>query len=151
LTTEQQRNDDCPVDLTLLKVASTPLVWFASQARRWHQWRRHVRVLVHRAFFQPGPPWFYFVKVTNLSPRREIEITHIWFDTNPQVDIINPDRPLHARLRPDQTFETWKLVSEVPDVAHVERLVRVQLSSGKIVKSRLNKKVRPSGHVAGPG
>lgn len=125
------------------------LRWFADLAHG----RRHVRVKVHRAFFQPEPPppWYYFVKVVNRSLSREIEITHIWFDTNPQVDIINLDRPLPARLRPDQTFETWKLVSEVPDVAHVERLVRVQLSSGKIVKSRLNKKVRPSGHVAGPG
>jgi hypothetical protein len=153
LTTEQQRNDDCPVDLMLLKLATTPLLWFANQARGWHQWRRHVRVLVHRAFFLPGPPppWYYFVKVTNLSPRREIEITHIWFDTNPRVDILNPVRPLSARLRLDETFETWVPVTEVPDVAHVERLVRVRLSSGKIVKSRLNKDVPPVGYVAGPG
>jgi hypothetical protein len=125
------------------------LIWFADLVTG----RRHVRVLVHRAFFLPGPPppWYYFVKVVNRSLRREIEITHIWFDTDPQVDIMNPDRPLPAHLRPDQTFETWKLVSEVPDAAHVERLVRVQLSSGKIVKSRLNKKVRPFGHVARPG
>lgn len=42
-------------------------------------------------------------------------------------------------------------VAEVPDVAHVERLVRVLLSSGKIVKSRLNKDVPPVGYVARPG
>ena len=129
----------------------SPLLWVANLVRRSHQWRREVRVLVHRAFFQPGPPWYYFVKVTNLSPRREIEITHIWFDTNPRVDILNLVRPLPARLALDETFETWVPVQAVPDVAHVARLARVRLSTGKVVKSRLNKDVPPVGFVAGGG
>jgi hypothetical protein len=91
------------------------------------------------------------VKVTNLSPRREIEITHIWFDTNPRVDILNLVRPLPARLGLDETFETWVPVQAVPDVAHVARLARVRLSTGKVVKSRLNKDVPPVGFVAGGG
>ena len=115
--------------------------WFADQARRWEQQRCRVRVLVHRGFFDPPGPLgehYFFVKVVNLSPSREIWITHIWFDTDPRVDIDNPDRPLPARLRPDEPFETWKPVAEVPDVPNVERLGCVQLSNGKIVKSRLN-------------
>jgi hypothetical protein len=39
------------------------------------------------------------MKVVNLSPSREIEITHIWFDTHPPVHIDNRARPLPARLR----------------------------------------------------
>jgi hypothetical protein len=127
------------------------------QARRAHQRRRKVRVLVHRAVFlsggghQSSPLEHFFIKVTNLSPKREVEVTHIWFETKPPVQLVNPSRPLPARLRLDETFETWILVSAVPAEQGVERLVRVQLSNGKIVKSRLNKNVPPVGHVAGPG
>ena len=127
------------------------------QARRGHQRRRKVRVLVHRAVFlsggghQSSPLEHFFIKVTNLSPKREVEVTHIWFATEPPVNLINFSRPLPARLRLDETFETWILAGALhPDEA-AERLVRVQLSNGKIVKSRLNKNVPPVGHVAGPG
>lgn len=41
----------------------------------------------------------YFMKVVNLSPSHEIEITHIGFDTHPLVHIDNRARPLPARLR----------------------------------------------------
>ena len=99
----------------------------------------------------PEPPEYYLMKVVNLSSRREIEITHIWFDTNPQVPIVNRARPLPARLRTDETFETWVPVAEVPNVPNVERLAFVRLSSGKIVKSRLNETVPPVGYLAGPG
>jgi hypothetical protein len=96
------------------------------------------------------PPEYYLMKVVNLSSSREIEITHIWFDTNQPVHIDNRARPLPARLRLDETFETWVPVAEVPDVPNVERLGRVLLSSGKIVKSQRNKTVPPVGNVAGP-
>jgi hypothetical protein len=42
-------------------------------------------------------------------------------------------------------------VAEVPEAPNVERLGRVLLSSGKIVKSQRNKTVPPVGNVAGPG
>ncbi len=109
------------------------------------------RALVHRAYFVPQSPWHYFMKVVNLSPNREIEITHIWFDTNPRVDILNPDRALPTRLRPYETFETWVPVASLPDVPNMEQLGRVLLSGGQIVKSQLNKDVPPVGYVAGPG
>jgi len=41
----------------------------------------------------PEPPEYYLMKVVNLSSRREIEITHIWFDTNQPVHIDNRARP----------------------------------------------------------
>jgi hypothetical protein len=93
------------------------------------------------------------VKVVNLSRDRDIEISHIWFDTNPPQHIFNPDRPLPARLRPDETFETWVPAAALPepDAPNVERLGRVQLSNGKVVKSRPNKNVPPIGHVGGAG
>jgi AAA ATPase domain len=82
---------------------------------------------------------------------REIEITYLWFETNPPVHILNPDRPLPTRLRLDETFETWVPVAALPNVPNVERLGRVSLSNGKVVKSRLNSAVPPVGNVAGPG
>lgn len=110
-----------------------------------------MRVLVHRALFSTGPTVYLFVKVTNLSRSREVEITHLWFDTEPPVHVLNQNRPLPARLRLDETFETWIPVGAVPDVENVERLGRVRLSNGKTVKSRPNKAIPPLGYVAGPG
>jgi hypothetical protein len=113
------------VDLT------APLLWFADQARGWQQRRRRVRVLVHRGIFLPAPPEYNFMKVVNLSPSREIEITHVWFDTNPPVHIDNRARPLPVRLRLDETFETWVPVAAVPDAPNVERLGGVLLSAAR--------------------
>ena len=87
----------------------------------------------------------FLIKVTNLSPQREVEITHLWFETNPPTQILNPVRPLPARLRLDETFETWIPVADVPTVDDLERMVCVQLSNGKVVRSRLNKGVAAYG------
>jgi hypothetical protein len=51
----------------------------------------------------------------------------------------------------DEEYETWVAVAAVPNVSNVERLGRVRLSNGKVVKSRRNKTVPPVGNVAGPG
>ena len=123
----------------------------ADLARGWHQQRRHVRVLVHRASFVGGGFEQFFVKVTNLSRSREVEITHLWFATQPPVHVLNDERALPARLRLDETFETWIPVTTVPECPKIERLGRVALSNGAVVKSRLNKNVPPIGNVAGPG
>jgi hypothetical protein len=128
-----------------------PALWLADRLRGLQQHRRRVRVLVHRAVFLPDSREQYFMKVTNLSPSREVEITHAWFATQPPAHILNPDRPLPARLKLDQTFETWIAVSDVPAAANTERLGRVQLSTGKVMKSRPNKQVPPVGMVAGGG
>ena len=80
------------------------------------------------------------MKVVNLSKDHDIEITDIWYETNPREYNLNSYRPLTARLRPDETFETWVPVADLPepDAPNVEQLGRVRLSSGKIIKSRLN-------------
>jgi hypothetical protein len=122
------------------------------QAVRLHQSRRKVRVLVHRAFFRnrDDKREQFFIWVTNLSPNREVEVTHIWFETNPRKDILNPERPLPKRLKPDERWETWIAVADVPTEDDLERKVRVLLSNGKVVKSLPNPAVPPVGHVAGP-
>lgn len=127
------------------------VVWLVDLNRGWQQRTRRVRVLVHCAVFLDDPRSYFFVKATNLSRSREVEITHIWFDTEPPAHVLNRDRPLPVRLRLDETFETWIPVAAVPHVKNIERLGRVRLSSGKTVKSRLNKSVPPIGNVGGPG
>lgn len=131
-----------------------PALSLANMGRAWHQQRRHVRVLVHRAYVLPVTPTsqpMFFIKVTNLSKIREVEITHHWFDTEPPFHFMNPARPLPTRLRLDELYETWVPVASVPTAPEPEWLVRVQLSNGQVVKSRLNWKVPPIGAIGGPG
>jgi hypothetical protein len=114
---------------------------------------RRVLAMVHRAFFTHGRAdkrQQFFIWVTNLSPQRTVEITDIWFETDPQTDILNPERPLPKRLRLDERWETWIPVADVPTEDDLERKVRVMLSNGEVVKSLPNPDVRPKGHVAGP-
>ena len=120
--------------------------WF----RGWQQTRRKVRVLVHLAYFAGGSEPYYFLKVTNLSPSREVEITHVWFDTDPRVDILLPERPLPKRLRSDETWEVWASAADLVRASNVEQLGRVLVTGlKKAVKSRRNTDVPPRGFVAG--
>ena len=132
-------------------VPMAPFVTILDRVRGWHQQRRKVQVLAHRAFFiAAGPPGEHlFVKITNLSRDRPVEVTHVWVATDPERDLLNPHRRLPVRLAPDETDETWVAIHELPATADLERLVRVRLSNGKTVKSRPNKDVRPQGYVAG--
>jgi hypothetical protein len=136
------------------------VVWALDKAVGQHQRRRQVAVLVHEALFLSRDPAtgsvigsepHYFVKVTNLSETRDIEITHVWVEGKPQVPLMNPARPLPARLRQDETWEGWVPVAQVVHVSSVERAFRVRLSNTKVVRSRPNKDVPPVGYVAGPG
>jgi hypothetical protein len=99
--------------------------------------RRKVKVLVHRARFEAGGPDCYFVNVTNLSKNREVEITHVWFETNPQVHVIQPARPLPKRLKPDESWETWIPVDELPIKCDEQafKLGRVRMSNDAVVRS----------------
>ena len=42
-------------------------------------------------------------------------------------------------------------MSAVPAVRHVGSKVRVRLSNGQVIKSKLDKHIPPFGYVAGPG
>jgi hypothetical protein len=89
--------------------------------------------------------------MTNLSPQRELEVTHLWFETQPRYDYMSTERPPPFRLRPDETVEVWVAVSAVAHRDKLEYQVRARLSSGKVVKSRVDKKMPPVGRVAGGG
>ena len=154
-----------------------PLLWIIDSLRGFQQSRRRVRVLVHHGFFTGGvgasssttppdplasPPvtgtagkvrvsGYYFVKVTNLSQSRDIEITHVWFATNPLVHLLMPERPLPARLRPDETWEGWVDAAALTHTSEVERSGRVRLANGRTVRSRRNKDIPPVGYIAGEG
>jgi len=116
--------------------------------RRWHP-----EPLIHRGIFLKDPEsvLHYFVKVINRSRTRDIEITHVWFDADPPVHLTLPDRPLPTRLRPRETWEGWIEAAALADIPDVERSGRVRLSSGKLVKSRRNENLPPTGYVAGGG
>jgi hypothetical protein len=124
-------------------------LWVLDHARGLHQQRRRVRVRVHLAFFVNGRVPFLFVNVVNLSHDREIEITHVWFDLEPELYVVLDERPLPKRLRPDESWETWIEAAKLVHEAHPETLARVRLSSGKVIKSRRNANVPSLGYVPG--
>lgn len=137
--------------------------------------RQRVSVLVHQAFFMgeigatplTTPPSllsslpvtgvggdialnrYYFVKVTNVSKGRDICITHVWFDGDPPVHLLMPERSLPARLRPDEIWEGWVNAAALAHISNGERSGRVRLAGRtKTVRSRLDKDVPPRGYVA---
>ena len=127
---------------------------------------RRVRVWAHRAWApssgsapasgapdpdqsttpQAGSQGLY-VKIVNLSGH-DIEATHVWLATAPEIDLITFDPALPARIGPDDTHEVRFPLSGLPEDRELERLVRVRFSSGKIVTSRPSATVPPSGAIA---
>lgn len=112
--------------------------------------RRRVRLTVHRAFFSDGRECF-FVSATNLSHSREVEITHVWFETSQRVHLLLPERPLPKRLKPDERWDVWIDVKQIPaSVRHkAYTLARARLSTDRVVKSVRAVDVPDAGMVAG--
>jgi hypothetical protein len=113
-----------------------------------------VRLTAHRAVFLPTGEPCVFVTATNRHRTREAVVTHAWFDVpGPRhVPILNPQRPLPKRLRPDEPWETW-----IPDRLlppglgdDVLRMAYVRLSTRLVVSSVPNTDVPPAGFVPGP-
>src|SRR5689334_1509144 len=114
--------------------------------RERHQSRRKVRLTVHRGFAVTGfdangQPILgdenLYVTVTNASRDRDIEVTHVWLDTKPQVHVLDPGLPV--RLRYSARWETVIPITDVPAyaLAEVEWLARCDLSpDDKTVKSK---------------
>lgn len=113
--------------------------------------RRAVRVLVHDATHIATERYCYFVNITNLSPTRDVEVTHVWFDDDARIPVFNDERPLPRRLKPDESWETWIPIGRIPSglLSAAETKFRVRLSTSTIVKSRLNKDVPPIGYIPG--
>ena len=118
----------------------------------WLIHRRTVRVRVHRAIFVNNQRDCFFLNVTNLSKDRDIEVTHIWFDCQgTHIPVMQRDRQLPVRLRPDESWETWIDVENIPEHSRSDAFTRgrVRLSTGSVVKSKWNKDVPPVGQVPG--
>jgi hypothetical protein len=152
------------------------VLWAIDRYRGYRQGRRRVSVLVHDAFFMddvgasplttpPNMNWsvpatgtggggvsrYYFMKVTNLSAGRDIEVTHAWF-TGADRDFLMTRRPLPVRLAPDKTWEGWLNAATLAHVSNVEQAGRVSVAGiKKPIKSRRNEDVPPMGYVADPG
>jgi hypothetical protein len=125
------------------------LKWLVEQLFSLVTGRRHVQVLVHRANFAATGRACYFVNVTNLSHERDVVITHVYFDTVPQVHALTNERPLPVRLKPDDPWETWVEAERLPANEETFTLARVRLSNGKVIRSKKNKQVPTAGVVPG--
>src|SRR5262245_16585993 len=113
--------------------------------------RRRLRVRVHRAFLGTGEECF-FVNLTNRSSKRDLEVTHVWFQTDRhQIQVLQSQRPLPKRLKPDESWETWLPVADLPEAFSpvALTLVRARLSSGALVMSEPNRNVPTYGPVPG--
>jgi hypothetical protein len=129
----------------------TPILSLVNELTGGYLNRRRVRLQVHAAYVRNGNPTpYYFLSVTNKSSTRDVEVTHVWFATNPTVHILDPQRPLPVRLHHDEAWETCIEVARLPDVPGMDRLGRVRLSSGDTVHSTPNRNGPSQGFVAGP-
>ena len=111
---------------------------------------QQVRVLVHRAYLSSGTDC-YFINVTNRSPSRDAEVTHVWFACNPDIHVLNHQRPLPRRLRPEESWETWIEVNKFPDTIRENAFTfaRVRLSNGRVINSKRNTNVPGEGYIPG--
>ena len=106
-----------PVKAITLMDLLSPILWLVNELTGGYPNRRRVRVQVHTAYVKNGHPTPYcFVNVTNRSSKRAVQVTHVWFATNPPVHIVNPYRPLPVRLHSHESWKTWIQVARLPDV-----------------------------------
>jgi hypothetical protein len=105
---------------------------------------------VHRAFFLPDGPECLFLNAVNLTDA-DLEVTHIWITTTPEIHVILKGRPLPRRLQPQEAWETWVPVDRVPDVDSetIFRLGRARLSTGEVICSKRTDDVPSQGFIPG--
>lgn len=114
--------------------------------------RRKVRVTVHLACFESRPEVpAYFINVTNLFEDRDIEITHVWFEATPQLNVVRRERVLPVRLKPYESWETWQELHTLPEAIRFDAftLARVRLSTRLVIESVENINVPYRGNVPG--
>jgi hypothetical protein len=113
--------------------------------------RRRLRVRVHRAYFPGSAVEHFFVNLTDRSSGRDLEVTHVWFEADHQIPVLQPQRPLPVRLKPDQSWETWLPVGALPQVLLPKALslARARLSTGAVVKSKRETNIPGYGAVPG--
>ncbi len=106
-----------------------------------------LRVLVHRAYFIGKPVEHFFIKIVNVTPGADVEVTHVWYEGGNRVDILS--RPLPVRLRPSETWETFVATSIIPHDVNVFQHFHALISTGESFSSEHNRDVPPAGYVAG--
>jgi hypothetical protein len=133
-----------PLSAVGLKLADRLVDWLRGSKR--------ATVLTHHGAMISTGERCVFVNVTNRSHDRDIEITHIGFDTDPPIEVINAERPLPRRLKPEESWETWLPIEVVPGSQRLQILTlgRVRFSDGTMIRARENRNVPAAGHVPGP-
>lgn len=69
--------------------------------------RQSIRVRCHSAYFGGCEPRCMFVTMVSMSPKRDVEINHICFESEGEIPVRNLQRKLPVRLQPDESRETW--------------------------------------------
>ena len=120
----------------------------------------NLRLLAHRAYFDDSPyrdvaasgvstnsnqEEHFFIKIVNMTPE-SVEVTHVWYQNGRRVDILN--RPLPVRLQPNEIWETYVPVSEIPSDVDPFNHFHALISTGEEFVSVHNKNVAPKGYVA---
>jgi serine/threonine-protein kinase len=111
-----------------------------------------VRVAAHFAVFVGTGRPALFVNVTNLSTTLDREVTHVWLEGDRGVEVTNDRRPLPRRLKPQETWETWIDIWELPPTSLAGPLyerVRVRLSTGEVIPAVENTNLPRRGFVPG--
>jgi serine/threonine protein kinase len=111
-----------------------------------------IRLAVHMAAFVGSARVGLFINATNLSPSLDREITHVWIETEPKIHVMNDDRPLPKRLKPQESWETWiELWRLGKDMWNdrLPRLVRARLSTGEVISGVRNQNVPEEGFIPG--
>jgi hypothetical protein len=124
------------------------LTWLIDFVDRLRQRRLDVRLRIHRAWFASDPERgeCYFLNLQNLSPEREITVTHVWIASEPPVHATAKQLP--ARLKPLAQWETWVPVASVPEgTDNVEHLGRARLGDDREVEAVPRTDVPPVGYV----
>jgi hypothetical protein len=132
-----------------VSVVTSLITWALDHLFRRHERRLDVRLRVHRAFItnHPRQPECYFVNVFNASPERAVTVTHVWFATEPSVQVLTKTLP--TRIEPGAQWETFVPVENVPAGDDIAYRARAQLADGTVVESIPRTDVPPAGFVPG--
>jgi hypothetical protein len=96
---------------------------------------------------------YYFLTVTNRSPKRNAVVTHVTFDADgTELPVINDHIKMPTELRPEQVWHTHlRLDALLPKYQQgAEDRFVVHLSSGKRVRSRKAENVPGAGIFTNP-
>ena len=102
--------------------------------------RQRLRVRVYRGYFVGSDQECFFVNLTNRSSKRDLEVTHVWFQGRRQIPVLQPERPLPVRLKPGECWETWIPVAALHQIVLPEalNLAHARLSNGAVIRSKPN-------------